>query len=170
MSADDPLAQLRGLHLPAEPGWWPPAIGWWALLVATLLLLIIVVRWMYQRWRANRWRKMARLELKNIKIDSIDDPQKTIAAYSILLRRVALALDSRENVAALSGNKWLEHLDAMSQSTLFTEKVGRLLLEAQYQSPVASRTNIGEPEMAELCAAVERVIKRAVQQKIKGAV
>ncbi|MBP6325901.1 MAG: DUF4381 domain-containing protein, partial [Dokdonella sp.] len=27
MNADGP--QLRDIHLPPDPSWWPPAPGWW---------------------------------------------------------------------------------------------------------------------------------------------
>ena len=35
------LSGLRDIHLPIEPSWWPPAIGWWLLLAAFFVLLII---------------------------------------------------------------------------------------------------------------------------------
>ena len=37
----DPLQQLKPLHLPPDPSWWPPAIGWWVL----LLVLVILTAW-----------------------------------------------------------------------------------------------------------------------------
>ncbi len=166
MPTEDPLAQLRDLHLPAEPGWWPPAIGWWLLLIAAIVLLIFTVRWAHHHWQVNRWRKIARIELKNIRTLPISEPQKIITQCSILLRRVVLALDSRESVAALSGNEWLQHLDTLSKSTLFTEKMGRLLLESQYQSPAMLRKNVSQTAVTELCDAVERVIKRAGKRKV----
>ena len=42
---NDPLLQLRGVHLPPDPAWWPPAIGWW--LVA--LLTILAIGWVIYR-------------------------------------------------------------------------------------------------------------------------
>lgn len=165
MPTEDPLAQLRDLHLPTEPGWWPPAIGWWLLLVAVIIFLVFAVRWIYHHWQVNRWRKIARIELKNIRALPISEPQKIITQCSILLRRIVLALDSRESVAALSGNEWLQHLDALSKSAVFTEKMGRLLLESQYQSPAMLRKNVSQTEVTELCDVVERVIKRAGKRK-----
>ena len=48
----DLLQQLRDIHLPVEPGWWPPAIGWWLL----ALMLAAAVAWL--AWRlAARWRR-----------------------------------------------------------------------------------------------------------------
>ncbi|MEO8809257.1 MAG: DUF4381 domain-containing protein [Rhodanobacter sp.] len=41
---------LRDIHLPADPSWWPPAPGWWLLAIVLLMLLVVVVR----RWRRSR--------------------------------------------------------------------------------------------------------------------
>ena len=41
----DPLQQLKPLHLPPDPSWWPPAIGWWVL----LLVLVILAAWILYR-------------------------------------------------------------------------------------------------------------------------
>ncbi len=46
------LQQLRDIHLPTAPGWWPPAIGWW--LLATLA--VALVTWLTLRFAA-RWRR-----------------------------------------------------------------------------------------------------------------
>ena len=37
----NPQLQLRDIHLPAEPSWWPPAPGWWLLAI----LLMARVWW-----------------------------------------------------------------------------------------------------------------------------
>lgn len=38
---NNPLLELRDVHLPSEPSWWPPAIGYY--LVALLLVLLMVL-------------------------------------------------------------------------------------------------------------------------------
>ena len=40
----DPLAALRDIHLPAEPGWFPPAPGWWLAVLDVLALAALAVR------------------------------------------------------------------------------------------------------------------------------
>ena len=35
-SGADPLALLRGYHMPDPIDWWPPAPGWWLLLILTI--------------------------------------------------------------------------------------------------------------------------------------
>ena len=58
--APDPL-QLRDIHLPADPGWWPPAPGWW-LLAAVLVALLawaVVFGWRRVQVRPHRPRVLA---------------------------------------------------------------------------------------------------------------
>lgn len=69
-----------------------------------------------------------------------------LQALSILLRRVALTLHSREEVAGLTGENWLYWLDAATGGARFSEGPGRWLVEAPYrQAP-------DEAELAELLA------------------
>ena len=44
MNPQDPLSQLKDIHLPATGGFWPPAPGWW-LLALILLLAHLVMRY-----------------------------------------------------------------------------------------------------------------------------
>jgi len=50
--AADQLQQLRDIHLPEAPGWWPPAPGWWLLAAAGLAALV----WLGLRLHARRRR------------------------------------------------------------------------------------------------------------------
>ena len=43
MNAPQAIDGLRDLHLPMEPGWWPPAPGWWVIAVLMLLVLVAVL-------------------------------------------------------------------------------------------------------------------------------
>ena len=50
----DPLQQLKPLHLPPDPSWWPPAIGWWVLLLVLVILTAWTVYSMTKFFRAMR--------------------------------------------------------------------------------------------------------------------
>jgi len=64
------------------------------------------------------------------------DQQQLIVHISMLLRRVALSIYPRRQVAALTGTDWLRFLDESlapdGDGNAFSEGVGRVLIEAPY--------------------------------------
>ncbi len=44
MEAEDPLSQLRDIHLPEPVTFWPPAPGWWFILLLILIGLVFLYR------------------------------------------------------------------------------------------------------------------------------
>jgi len=120
--------ELRDIHLPAEPGWWPPAPGWWLLALLTLLLL-----WWLGRalWRVQCRRRRVRLllnELRRIEEShpAAQQPKALLVAYSGLLRRACRQF--APTGLTLTGEEWLCFLDADDPLRPFSEGPGRLLL------------------------------------------
>ncbi|HAU18090.1 MAG TPA: DUF4381 domain-containing protein, partial [Marinobacter adhaerens] len=46
MNPQDPLSQLRDIHLPETGGLWPPAPGWWVLAILLIAVLAALV-WLF---------------------------------------------------------------------------------------------------------------------------
>ena len=63
---EDPLAQLRDLHLPQAVADWPPALGWWLLAGLVLFGLVWAMRALYRRYKSKAYRRIAQRELKAI--------------------------------------------------------------------------------------------------------
>lgn len=111
---ENPLANLRDIHLPAEAGWWPPAPGWWIL--AALLLLLPLLWYGWQRWnkreRSPVYRRAALAELEQLHDSYLRDQDSAafVQGMSGLLKRVALQCYDPASVAALSGQQWGEFL------------------------------------------------------------
>lgn len=127
---------LRDVHLPAGVSWWPPAPGWWLLLVAVLLVAVGFVLWRYWRFW-HRWhpRYRARRALAGIRIDYArhGDPKTLLRDLSGCLRRVALTVAPRPEVAALTGQAWLAFLDHYVPGQPFQTGAGRVLADGPYQ-------------------------------------
>ncbi|GAA4825583.1 hypothetical protein GCM10011365_06050 [Marinicella pacifica] len=104
---------LRDVHLPAEPGFWPPAPGWWILAVMVLILLIgFGFWWRRHRYRHNKWQRM-RLLLLTIRQNhqSHGDDVRFARDLSNLLRRFT-RYELQDPVAAgLSGQSWIQFLN-----------------------------------------------------------
>lgn len=98
---EDPasLSNLHDLVSPAEVGWWPLAAGWYfAGFLAFAVLLLLVAR-ASKRWEGNAYRREALREL---------NAAESIAAMISILRRTALALVPRSEIAGLKGEEWAE--------------------------------------------------------------
>ncbi len=133
----DPLSELRGLALPDPISWWPLAPGWW------LLLLLLIVSFgalglLYKKRHTDSWRLQAKREFAAIRevvqsgrYSQID----VLRRCSALFRRVAMALEPRKNIAGLTGQKWLEKLDALSASREFTQGAGSCLGDEVWKKP-----------------------------------
>ncbi len=149
-AASDPgsLDRLHDIIAPPVP-WWPPALGWFVL-SALLLVLLTTVAWQAAAaWRRNRYRREALAEISRIEAGA-DDGQK-LSQLAELVKRVGLATYSREQVASLTGDDWLQFLDRSGATTAFTRCPGQVL-ETYYQPGPHAVS-------AELLAAVRRWIK-----------
>ncbi len=135
-TAADPLAELRGIHLPQPVAFWPPAPGWWglaALLVASALATTIVVK----RRRRSVVRHALR-ELDGLARTSPDADLQTLATrLSVLVRRVALLRFGRTRVASLHGRAWQDFLKETApknrrRRARFADDAGLVLSLAPY--------------------------------------
>ena len=54
MMQQDPLSQLRDIHLPQSGGFWPPAPGWWLLIAIAIALGILAFVLIRRKRRKNR--------------------------------------------------------------------------------------------------------------------
>ena len=150
----DPLAALRDIHVPDAPGLWPPAPGWLALcsLVAVLGLAAAVMA--ARRWRAGRFRREALASLRALHArHAAGAPDTEIAIeLSALIRRVALARRPREEVAGLTGERWLAWLEATLPG------LGASARTALLDAPYARRCRF---DVARALAACEHWVRRA---------
>ncbi|MEQ1529111.1 MAG: DUF4381 domain-containing protein [Methylococcales bacterium] len=150
---------LKDIHIPADIGWWPPAIGWW-LLVILIPLAMALVYWLYQRMTRKTAIKTAQILLTDIKSNFGDDTGRQLRELSVLMRRVAISVVARQNVASLVGKDWLEFLDEKSTGTLFQQGIGQLLAEAPY-----SQYQPSAAEMSQLISLCEDWLKNCTKRK-----
>jgi hypothetical protein len=126
--------QLRDIHLPGPPSFWPPAPGWWFLAAVAIALLVWVSMVALRRYRIHRRRQAVLAALVRIeeRFAGERSPER-LASISLLLRRLALMCYPREQVAALSGNAWLRFLDESGGDGRFANGPGRVLASGPYQ-------------------------------------
>ena len=136
-SSPETLA-LRDIHLPPPPSWWPPPWPSWLLLFglpAALLALGIGLRRLRQKKRASV-RCQAHTALMTLRWQAgrqeIAGPV-LLQALSGLLRRVAISIWPRQEVASLTGEDWLRFLDQGDPQHRFSRGAGRVLAHGPYR-------------------------------------
>ena len=155
----DALQQLRDLHLPATPTWWPPAPGWW-LLGCLVLAAITWLIWHYhERHTRRRPFRHARVELATIaqecRAGTLDSAGFTDASNALLKRLFIHAL-KRPDLAALGGALWLATVEAHVTDEQSREVLRRGLGVARYQPEFSTEVNALEPVVRSVIAHLER--------------
>ena len=101
---------LRPMQLPEAVGWWPMAPGWWLLVLLSVAIVIALVRWLRRRLADPRRAALAELKSIQQRFQHDGDRRALINHCNQLLKRTALTLFPRQDVAALSGDEWLAFL------------------------------------------------------------
>jgi len=150
MSDAGNLQNLNDIVVPAAVPWWPPAPGWYVLLgvVAAVAAWLAVRYW--RRRRRNRYRRQALLELSSIRNFSSGEKLRRLPA---LLKRAALSVWRREEVASLTGPAWHRFLDESAGTDQFCSGAGDTLDRLAYSGGGAS-TPAG-PELRQVLDAAE---------------
>jgi len=133
------LAQLHDIHLPAPISWWPLAPGWYIVSAFLIIAVIVIVSLINRQYSRGYAKRQALRELRNIEHQHAIDPnsQRSSAAVSGLLKRVALAYYPRDQVAGLQGEDWVVFLNQTNrqQQLINFNNVRQVLLEYPYQRP-----------------------------------
>ncbi|MEZ8863079.1 DUF4381 domain-containing protein [Vibrio sp. 10N.247.311.51] len=109
---------LSPVIAPDAPTWWPLAWGWWAVII-TAIALIALVFFIVKRRKNNQQAKQEALSyFSNSQSQDGLSPSKA----QDIVRQAALSYFPREKIAGLSGNDWLEFLDAQLAKPLFVAK------------------------------------------------
>lgn len=132
---NDPAAnldRLHGLALPSEVPWWPLAPGWYAV-ISLLLLTTLWIAWrLWRNWQSNAYRRAALRELAST---------QDITSIAEILRRTALAIAPREEIANNTGTTWLDWLDSQSPKPM-PDTVRQQLTRGVYADPSSAQNDI----------------------------
>ena len=121
------LGDFNEVVSPEAISWLPQTVGW-AWVAGGLALFAGYHSWKrLLHWYRNRYRGEAIGRLRSLPASG-----DIAAPVNRLLKLTALAAFSREQVASLSGEQWVEFLNGQCPEPVFDEPLGELLALAAY--------------------------------------
>lgn len=131
------LLDLRDVHAPPPPDFWPPAPGWWVAAALLTAILVYTAVQLYRRYRLRRQRRQVLAILDGLVAGyTLDEAVSFVTEVSMLLRRVALRRFPRREVAALFGAEWCRFLDETGGNGGFSRGAGRVLVDGPYAARI----------------------------------
>lgn len=130
--------ELRDIHLPDPVSWWPLASGWWillALIISLLAAAYIFIPKLIKKLKHRPARNLALSEFNIIQqqFRTQQNNQTLVQSLSVLLRRICMTYDSRQNSASLTGKSWSNKLNNLNPQHPFSDELMSVLINAPYQ-------------------------------------
>jgi len=146
MKSPDPasLQNLNDIVLPAAISWWPLATGWYVLIGFLLIALAWFSYRSLRRWINNGYRRAALYELQLLE-DRVHKPGQRDASLRqipVLLKRTALSVYPRSQVASLSGKDWFHFLNSTVKNPSFNENTTNTLNVVSYSTGELSKVDL----------------------------
>jgi len=115
MQQQNPLDQLKDIHLPDPISIWPLGLGWWVVIVLVIGVVLLTIWWV----KKNQWKRLAKRQLLSY------EPMANVDYYYQMNRSLKQIAVQRfgSKCAQLSGQRWLEFLDSQFKEPLFTSEV-----------------------------------------------
>jgi hypothetical protein len=122
--------QLRDIHMPAEPGWWPPTVTTFIVLLMGVVLLAAGMAWLWRHLARHR-RARALASYFDGHIASAASEDERLQRASACLRRVVAR--RHPEAVAKAGAAWLAVLDGDDPGQPFSAGPGRLLADGPFR-------------------------------------
>ena len=132
-SAQHSLNDLRGIVVPPPPSLWPPAPGVWLRLGILGAATLILGRYLCLRWKRDGYRRAGLALLESA---------QTVYDVSVVLKRVALAVFPREQVASLHGADWLAFLNSRCSRSHFEPVDSPMVAESEAGQDFVRRARV----------------------------
>lgn len=135
----------------------PATVGAWVTIVVLVLAAAASIAWLGLRYARRRHRRLAVRELGTL-ARTLHGASAADALEGLpgVLKRCALGSFPRETVASLSGERWLQFLDASCPATPFAGVAGRALLTLTTRGAKA----LGSADASALVVASQTWVRR----------
>ena len=131
---NDPLAELRDIHLPPEIGWWPLAYGWWILITALLTLTMFAIFFLVKQHRSNLYKRQALRELHALKknLNSSNNVKFTFALN--ILKKTCISNHRSVNAVSKNNQDFIVFMQNQSTKSLFQntpENINEIMYDSE---------------------------------------
>ena len=127
------IDQLVDVAVPAPISYAPETTGWWLLAASVSVGVALATMFVRRSRQRNSYRRLALQELAEIEARSAQTPSPTVFyEVAVLVRRTALTVFPRHQVAHLYGDAWREFLNHSASRDLGAGIDGLIL--GPYQS------------------------------------
>ncbi|MDE0747891.1 MAG: DUF4381 domain-containing protein [Porticoccaceae bacterium] len=116
---NDPLAQLRDIHLPEPILWWPLAPGWWVLIILCLGTFTWLAIKAVQRYQANLYRRQAQQKLSLLNDNTAFRSEKKLVMVFEILKQAVNSAYPRHHYSSLEFSAFVVFLQSSCDKTLF---------------------------------------------------
>ena len=129
------LAQLRDIHEPAAPVFWPIPLGWWLLALCLLGALVSLLWWLHKRRVMDRPYRTVRETASQLQIlfrqDGVTE-QDYVSAVNRLYKHLLVDIEATPGSAKADGTQWLEMLAVRFDDDAFKIGAGKALGTIRY--------------------------------------
>lgn len=161
----DPLLNLKDIHLPELSPWWDLAVGWWILLALLVVLCIWGVPKLKAYWHRQRSKRLLKADI-HARLNTLcqiyqtnKDAKALLADINILLKQVVMTVFPERHAAHLTGTDWLAFLDSLwvdIPKHLFADKpIADVFCDGAYRPAV----DVDEKDIQVLCDTVKAWLK-----------
>ena len=129
------LGQLRDIHEPAVPGFWPLPIGWWVLAVCIVIGIAALVIWLRRRhlqFKPYRELRKTATELQDRYNTNQLSPLEYVSLTNRLFKYLMVKIEGVPGAAQADGSVWLRMLAQRFQNVAFVHGAGVSLGRVRY--------------------------------------
>lgn len=162
----NPLDNLNDIAVPSGVSFWPLAWGWWFVIALVLLVIVSAGVAMVRHSRRHAARKATFKLLKH----QFQQHTLSLSSANTLLKRVCMTYSTRETVAALHGEQWVNTLKRCVQPKLknhpTTEKL-TVFKQAQYLPDQENNQTLSQREIYDITGHWLRKVDLTYLTKLK---
>ena len=127
----DTSPHIQDIITPKDVAFWPPQPGWYVILLVVLFIVGVFIAARMRHKKRNAYRGQGILAIEALKDKEVSD--SNILKINSILKACALQAYNREDIAILSGEKWVDFLNKKAKHVNFIGASKTILSKGPYE-------------------------------------